>query len=146
MVIIVVNNSKWSFGIIISIIIISFGIFLISFSYDIATEPLTLYTVYLDGKNIGNILSKDSFESYVNGKEEELKNKYNVDTVFTPKGVEIKKNFTYSNDISSDEEVYNKIISNKNFTVKGYEIKVTNRDDKDDNTVLYVLSKETFDE
>ena len=77
---------------------------------------------------------------------EYLKNKYNVDTVFTPKGVEIKKNFTYSNDISSDEEVYNKIISNKNFTVKGYEIKVTNRDDKDDNTVLYVLSKETFDE
>ena len=75
-----------------------------------------------------------------------MKNKYNVDTVFTPKGVEIKKNFTYSNDISSDEEVYNKIISNKNFTVKGYEIKVTNRDDKDDNTVLYVLSKETFDE
>ena len=146
MVIIVVNNSRWSFGIIISIIIISFGIFLISFSYDIATEPQTLYTVYLDGKNIGNILSKDSFESYVNGKEEELKNKYNVDTVFTPKGVEIKKNFTYSNDISSDEEVYNKIISNKNFTVKGYEIKITNRDDKDDNTVLYVLSKDVFDE
>ena len=86
-----VNNNKWGFGVIVSLIVISLGIFLLVFYKNVTIEPQTVYTVYLDGRSIGNIVSKKSFEDYINVKEEELKNKYNVDTVYTPKGVEIKR-------------------------------------------------------
>lgn len=86
-----VNNNKWGFGVIVSLIVISLGIFLLVFFKNVTIEPQTVYTVYLDGRSIGNIVSKKSFEDYINVKEEELKNKYNVDTVYTPKGVEIKR-------------------------------------------------------
>ena len=148
-----VNNNKWGFGVIVSLIVISLGIFLLVFFKNVTIEPQTVYTVYLDGRSIGNIVSKKSFEDYINVKEEELKNKYNVDTVYTPKGVEIKKNFTYDTSVNSDEQIYNKIIDNKKFTVKGYEIKIVSKvksEDSEENetktTNIYVLSKEVFDD
>lgn len=146
MVIVVVNNSKWSFGIITFIIIISISILLLVFTNKKSNEPHVLYTVYLDGKSIGNIASRDSFESFINVKEEELKKKYDTDTVYTPKGVEIKKTFTYNTSVSSDEQIYSKIISNKKFTVHGYEIKIANNEDKSKVRTIYTLSKSIFDE
>lgn len=146
MVIVVVNNSKWSFGIItFIIIIISISILLLVFTNEKSNEPHVLYTVYLDGKSIGNIASRDSFESFINVKEEELKKKYDTDTVYTPKGVEIKKTFTYNTSVSSDEQIYSKIISNKKFTVHGYEIKIANNEDKSKVRTIYTLSKSIFD-
>lgn len=141
-----VNNSKWSFGIItFIIIIISISILLLVFTNEKSNEPHVLYTVYLDGKSIGNIASRDSFESFINVKEEELKKKYDTDTVYTPKGVEIKKTFTYNTSVSSDEQIYSKIISNKKFTVHGYEIKIANNEDKSKVRTIYTLSKSIFD-
>ena len=69
-----VNNNKWGFGVIVSLIVISLGIFLLVFYKNVTIEPQTVYTVYLDGRSIGNIVSKKSFEDYINVKEEELKN------------------------------------------------------------------------
>ena len=140
-----VNNSKWSFGIITFIIIISISILLLVFTNKKSNEPHVLYTVYLDGKSIGNIASRESFESFINVKEEELKKKYDTDTVYTPKGVEIKKTFTYNTSVSSDEQIYSKIISNKKFTVHGYEIKIANNEDKSKVRTIYTLSKSIFD-
>lgn len=145
MVVIVVNSNRMGFGVIIFAIVFAFLLFYLVFSSDGVNEPKTLYTVYLDGRSVGNLLSKESFESFINTKEEELKKKYGTDTVYTPKGVEIKRNFTYNTTISSNEEIYNEIISNKKFTVSGYEIKITNRNDKDDVDTIYVLSKDIFD-
>ena len=65
-----VNNNKWGFGVIVSLIVISLGIFLLVFYKNVAIEPQTVYTVYLDGRSIGNIVSKKSFEDYINVKEE----------------------------------------------------------------------------
>ena len=76
MVIVVVNNSKWSFGIITFIIIISISILLLVFTNKKSNEPHVLYTVYLDGKSIGNIASRDSFESFINVKEERYEGIY----------------------------------------------------------------------
>lgn len=146
MVIVVVSNNKWSFGIIAFVIIISISILLLVFTNEKSNEPQVLYTVYLDGKSIGNIASRDSFESFINVKEEELKKKYDTDTVYTPKGVEIKKTFTYNTSVSSDEQIYSKIISNKKFTVHGYEIKIANNEDKSKVRTIYTLSKSIFDE
>ena len=74
-----VNNNKWGFGVIVSLIVISLGIFLLVFFKNVTIEPQTVYTVYLDGRSIGNIVSKKSFEDYINVKEEELKNNIQID-------------------------------------------------------------------
>lgn len=145
MVIIVENNSKWGFGIIVSIIVISLCVILLGFRNNYNADPKVVYTVYLDGKSIGYLESKDSFEEFINAKEEELKKKYDVDTVYTPEGVEIKKNLTYDVSVNSNEQIYSKIISSKKFTVKGYEITIDNPDEEDDIVTIYVLSKDIFD-
>ena len=126
-----VQNNKWGFGLIVFVILTSLFIFLLVFTRDYSSEPSIVYSVYLDGKNIGTIASKDSFEEFINTKEDELKKKYEVDAVHTPKGVEIKKNLTYNTKVDTDLDVYNKIISNKKFTVNGYEITIT--DPEEDN-------------
>ena len=123
MVVIVVNR-KWTFGLVILVVVLSFSICLFGFMNRLNSDPTISYTVYLDGKLIGVIDSKADFEDYINSKEDELKKKYNVDTVYNPRGVEIKKNITYNPTISSNEEIYNKIISNKKFTVQGYQITI----------------------
>ncbi len=139
------ENNKWSFFTILLVIFLSLSVFLLTFCKGTNSDPTVVYTVYLDGKAIGTIASEDSFNEFVNTKEDELKKKYNVDTVYTPRGVEIKKNLTYNNFINSDEQVYNKIISSKNFTVRGYQIKIVNPDDENDSEIIYVLSKDIFD-
>lgn len=139
------ENNKWSFFTILLVIFLSLSVFLLTFCKGTNSDPTVVYTVYLDGKAIGTIASEDSFNEFVNTKEDELKKKYNVDTVYTPRGVEIKKNLTYNNFINSDEQVYNKIISSKNFTVRGYQIMIVNPDDENDSEIIYVLSKDIFD-
>ena len=141
------NNNRWGFGIIVLTILVSLSVFVFSFMRNINREPGTVYTVYLDGKMVGNLASRKSFESFINDKEEELKKKFNVDTIYTPDGVDIKKNFTYDSSVSTNEEIYNRIISNKKFTVKGYQINIDNPDVEDyEKRTLYVLSKDIFDE
>ena len=139
------ENNRWSFFTILLVIFLSLSVFLLTFCKGTNSDPTVVYTVYLDGKAIGTIASEDSFNEFVNTKEDELKKKYNVDTVYTPRGVEIKKNLTYNNFINSDEQVYNKIISSKNFTVRGYQIMIVNPDDENDSEIIYVLSKDIFD-
>lgn len=145
------NSNNLSFGLIVFTIFLCFLVFLLGFHKSINSEPMVVYAVYLDGKAIGTVASKDSFEDFINDKEEELKEKYDVDTVYTPKGVEIKKNITYKSSVNSDEDVYNKIISNKKFTIKGYEITIVSNDSEDEDDSekvekIYVLSKDIFDE
>lgn len=146
---VLVQTKKINLGLIVFCIFLSVFVLVLTFTTYATSEPTAVYTVYLDGKSIGSISSKESFNDYVNSKEEELKKKYDVDTVYSPKGVEIKKNITYSPSVSSDVEIYNKIISNKKFTVHGYQIAIVNTDDEDNNKKtlnLYVLDKKVFDE
>lgn len=146
---VLVQTKKINLGLIVFCIFLSVFVLVLTFTTSGTSEPTAVYTVYLDGKSIGSISSKESFNDYVNSKEEELKKKYDVDTVYSPKGVEIKKNITYNPSVSSDVEIYNKIISNKKFTVHGYQITIVNTDDEDNNKKtlnLYVLDKKVFDE
>lgn len=140
-------KSKWTFSLVFIAIIFSLAIFLLGFNRVESVEPSVVYTVYLDGEIIGFIESKESFEEYINNKEESLRKLYDVDTIYTPKGVEIKKTVTYNADIESNDSVYNKIIAIKNFTIKGIEITITNLNVEDYETkTINVLSKEVFDE
>lgn len=144
-----VQTKKINLGVIAFAIFLSVFVLVLTFTTSSASEPVAVYTVYLDGKSIGSVSSKESFNDYVNSKEEELKKKYNVDTVYSPKGVEIKKNITYYPSVNSDVEIYNKIISNKKFTVHGYQIAIVSTDDEDNSKKtlnLYVLDKKVFDD
>lgn len=136
-------NNKYPISIIILITLITLSVFLLGFNKKENTIPVTVYNVYLEGKIIGTIESKESFEEYINQKEETIKEKYNVNTVYTPNGVEIKETITYKPKVNTNEEVYNEIIQQKQFTIKGVTITITN---EEENIQINVLKKEIFDE
>ena len=138
------NNFRISYFIVILILgILSFCLGFTNHNYN---EPNLVYNVYLDGKIIGTIRDKDSFEEYINAKEEDVKKKYKVDKVYMPNGVSIKKVYTYSNNIDSNDVIYNKLVNLKQFTIKGIVITLSNKKDKNyKNKYIYTLNKDIFD-
>lgn len=157
-------KSKWTISMIFIIILVTSTLFLVGFSKNNAKNPLTGYQVYLDGKLLGTISSEEKFKEYINEEQSIIKKKYNVDNVYTPKGVEIKKVLTYKNNFSSEQVIYNKLKELKPFTIKGNVIKIEYEETTDDETILndadfghgqterkenieiYVINKEIFDE
>lgn len=105
-------------------------------------KPQDLYRVYLNGKNIGVIKSKDKLNDYINEEQKELKAKYNVDMVYVPKSLYISKYKSYNEKVISEEELYKLIKDTEEFTIKGY--KVTIEKENDEDIVLNVLDKEAF--
>ena len=99
---------------VIAIILIS--IFLSS-GYKKSTEPRTYYEVYLDGKVIGAINSKEELENYIDKQNDKYKNQFGVDRVYSPKGLSIEKVLTYSSQISSVASIYAKIQNEKPFII-----------------------------
>lgn len=119
---------------------------------NISKEPQTVYRVYLKGKSLGIIESKESFEQYIDEKQEEIKKKYKVDKVFIPTDLDIIKEITYDREIKSNEEIYEEIKDISPFTINGYTIKIKGLDTKDSegkdvkgkSKTLYVLNKKIF--
>lgn len=118
------NNKKWSFGIIFIMILAIGSLILVRFGFFDSKLPNELYNVYLDGNKIGTVKSESAFNEYINRQEEKLKEKYKVNTIYAPKGVEIKKVITYDNKYDSNEKIYDLLVSSENFTVKGYIVKI----------------------
>ncbi len=111
------------------------------------------YRVYLEGKSIGLISSKEDLEKYIDNKQEDIKNKYNVKNVYIPNGLEIKEETTYNQKISTTEEIYNKIDQKESFSIEGYTVTIdkTSKQESNDETEstevtnqikIYVLDKE----
>ena len=143
-------KSKSTLSIIVAVILSISSLFLLGFKLTENKTPYELYNVYLDGKKIGVVKSKKEFETYVNKQEEVLKNKYEVDKIYTPKGVEIKKIVTYNNKYDSNDTIYNQLVKEQNFTIKGIiiEIKPEQTDDKEIKESIFIntTSKDIFDE
>lgn len=119
--------------------------------------PTTGYRVYLEGKSIGLIKSRDELNDYINKQQERLKEKYHVDQIYVPNNIDIVKELTYENNIDSVENIYNMINTISPFTIKGYEITIDktnstiyenddNSGNKDKNKIikLNVINKEIF--
>lgn len=112
----------------------------------------TVYRVYLKGKSLGIIKSKDSLEKYINKKQAEIKEKYNVKKVYVPSELDIVKEITYDDDLTSVEKIYNKIKDISPFTISGYAVKIKGVDSKDSagktikgkNQTIYILDKKVF--
>jgi len=152
------KKNKWSISIISVIIILVSALFLVGFKLVNNKIPHELYAVYLDGTKIGVVESKENLENYINDMEQQLREKYNVSKIYTPKGVEIKKIITYNDKHDSNEYIYNKLVKEQNFTVKGIIIEIDpNESDTDDSAaskqetkkekiIINVTSKDVFDE
>ena len=139
-------NNSFRISYIISTLLIAIILVVLGFTHFDNKEPISVYNVYLKGKIIGVVKDKDSFENYINKKENAIKKKYGVDKVYMPNGVVIKKMLTYDKNIDSNNEVYEKIIKLKQFTVKGTVITIKEKDEKKKkNKKVYVLNKEIFD-
>ena len=92
-------------------ILISFlGVYLTDFSNKYY-EAHEVYRVYLEGKSIGLINSKKDLEKLIDKEQEKIKLQYNAYKVYIPKGLEIQKETTYSNNIKNKRKllIYNKI-------------------------------------
>ena len=117
-----------------------------------AKNPHTVYHVYLKGESLGLIESKKELEDYIDKKQEEIKEKYGVDKVYLPSDLDIIKEITYDNNITSVKKIYNKIKDISPFTISGYAITIKGIDTKDSNgkkvkgksQVIYVLDKKVF--
>ena len=143
------NNKKKGVTIIISLILTIF-VFLVGFAnkYD---EILSVkYKIYLDGKSIGSINSKDELYKLINEEQSIIKDEYNVDQVYPPKGFEIEKYISYNDSTRSVNEIYDDIKNSKSFTVKGYTATISSQaTEEEDAKVLFrvnVLDKKVFED
>ena len=122
---------------------------------DYSNNPRQLYKVYLAGKPLGIIESKQELEEYIDNKEEELKKKYKIDKVYAPNDLKIMKEITYDKDISTVEEIYKRIEEIKgtsSFTIDGYKIYIegverSSEDGKEtkEDLTFYVLDRNVFE-
>ncbi|MBR3146119.1 MAG: hypothetical protein IKF47_02525, partial [Bacilli bacterium] len=143
-------NKKYKLLVLITILLTT--IFTTGFT-NINKNPKTVYRVYLEGKSLGIIESKKSFENYIDKKQNEIKEKYRVDKVYTPQELDIVKEITFENDIKTNKEIYNKIKNISSFMIDGYVVKIKGLDTKDEtngktikgkNQYIYVLDKKVF--
>lgn len=144
-------KNKTTISIIIAIILSISSIFILGFKLTTNKTPQELYSVYLDGQKIGTVKSKKGFETYINKQEEYLKEKYGVNKIYTPKGVEIKKIVTYNDKYDTDEKIYNLLVKEQNFTIKGIIVEIkkekTEEDEKEPEPIIInTISKDIFDE
>lgn len=114
-------------------------------------NPSSNYRVYLNGKSIGLISSKENLEKYISDRQQQIKNKYQVKDVYAPKGLTIEKEITFNEKISSVKEIYKIIEKENNFTIQGYKIVVEGIDivteggtEEIDDKIIYVLDKNIF--
>lgn len=133
-------------------ILISFlGVYLTDFSNKYY-EAHEVYRVYLEGKSIGLINSKKDLEKLIDKEQEKIKLQYNVDKVYIPKGLEIQKETTYSNNIKKEKEIYNDIKDKESFTIEGYKVTIVTtkttldeatgeKIEKDVTNYVYILDK-----
>lgn len=108
-------------------------------------KPSSIYQVYLDGEKIGLINSKDALYELINEEQVEIKDEYDVDQVYPPKGFKIVKKNTYEEDVTTVEKVYDEIKNQKQFTIKGYTITIKSDKSTAEPMYIYVLDKEIFE-
>ncbi len=117
-----------------------------------ASEPHSVYRIYLAGKSIGLIEDKEALESYIDKDQETLKTKYQVSKVYAPEDLKIVKDITYNEKILSTKEIYEKIKDIEPFTINGYAITIKGMETTSENEektktpdqTIYVLDKDIF--
>lgn len=120
-------------------------VFFVNFANRYQLKPKEVYKVYLDGKVVGNVNDKEELEEYINEEQKDLKEKYDVDKVYIPDGVDIQKCTTYEKEVLTAKQVHNIIKDEKPFTVEGYKVTIKSNTEGEDDLVINVLDKSIFD-
>ena len=82
------------------------------------------YQVYLNGEVIGLISDDQELYNLINQEQLEIKEQYNVDSVYPPNVFEIVEVKTYNSDFTTANSIYEMIEERDDFTVKGYTITI----------------------
>ena len=125
------------------IIIVLVLIAFCGFTKGVYKIPKTGYKVYLDGNELGFIESKDDLYKLIDKEQKEIKNEYNVDKVYPPKGFNVNKYISYSDNYVTTDEIYNNIKNGDNFTVRGYKVTIKKGDEE---IIINVLDKKIFED
>ena len=88
-------------------------------------DPIEVYQVYLNGKKIGLIKDKEELYNLIDTEQVEIKEKYGVDKVYPPDGLDVKKIYTYNNNVSDVKVIYDYIKDKEPFTIEGYTATIT---------------------
>ena len=107
---------KFGIGFILIITIIL--VCVLGFGYKTSPEPNNYYEVYLNDKSLGTIASKEELEEYIDKNGSYYKNKFDVDKVYSPKGLQIRRLTTYDGDVDSVSDIYGKIAKKESFLLK----------------------------
>ncbi len=122
--------------------------------------PTEAYKVYLEGEVIGLIKSDKELYDYINKMQDELMKKYKVDNVYVPNNIQVEKDVTYEDNLTTISGIYNIINEKSPFTIKGYKVLIdktnstkyeneTNElstNDEEKQVYINVLDKEIFKE
>ncbi len=125
------------------IIIVLVLIAFCGFTKGVYKIPKMGYKVYLDGNELGFIESKDDLYKLIDKEQKEIKNEYSVDKVYPPKGFNVNKYISYSDNYVTTDEIYNNIKNGDNFTVRGYKVTIKKGDEE---IIINVLDKKIFED
>ena len=117
-------------------ILISIIVFFIGVKKKVEGNPNSLYKVYLNGNTIGLIESKQDLLDLIDREQTEIKERYSVDKVYPPSGLDIEDIVTYDTDISDVTDIYNKIKNEEPFTISGYTITINYKEEKNEETEI----------
>ena len=111
---------------IIILIIVSGMIIFFNFLKKDFTTVQTYYNIYLHGNHIGTVDSIQKLIKYIDDKQQDIKDKYSVQSVNFPNELDFQKVITYDQRLDSVEYIYNEISKNSSFTIDGYQITISN--------------------
>ncbi len=136
------NKLKSYIPVVISLII-SFLIIGVGYNSNNDDAVKEVYKVYLDGKLLGAIKSKEDLENHINREQKDLKEEYGVKKIYVPNGIDIEKCLTHKGTILTEDQIYNKIKKKKSFTIKGYVVSIVDSEGKE--IKINILKKDLFD-
>ena len=101
------------------------------------------YEVYLGGQKIGLITSSDELHNLIDEEQKDIKEKYKVDKVYPPSGLEIQSVLTYKKNLMTVQDIYNEIKDIDPFTIEGYEVSIKKSETEE--LKVYILNEEDLD-
>ena len=107
-------------------------------------EVHTYYQVFLGAEKIGLIKSDEELYKLIDKEQQEIKDKYNVDKVYSPSGLEVHAVKTYNTNLKTAKEIYDEIKDLEPFTIEGYEVTINKNGGKDKES-FFILDKSYLD-
>ena len=105
-------------------------------------EVNSYYQVFLGSEKVGLIKSDKELYKLIDKEQKEIKNKYKVDKVYSPSGLEVVPVKTYSNNTKTAKQIYDEIKDLEPFTIEGYEVVINKGKSKE---TFYILNKKDLD-